>query len=253
MSAWAVTWAYEQDLKPCGKKAILVALAHFADVAGFCFPSQETLAGMTSQGPSTVRSHLADMEDTDKIIIREFRYDKRGKRTSDGFHLQAPADRLLPPQKDYRRNSAVAKALPLESSETTAEIQPDYRRISAPLPPKLSGDQLMDQSEEQSEKKKTPQRGARLPADFSITEDMRKWGTVYTPHLDLDSVLPEFTDYWAGVPGVRGTKLDWEATWRNRMRELESRAAKNGNGYQPSSKASRTQDVFARLRTERQH
>lgn len=100
--------------------------------------------------------------------------------------------------------------------------------------------------------KTNTQRGTRLPVDFSITRDMREWGTRETPHLDLDRVLPEFVDYWVGVPGQRGTKLDWEATWRNRMRDLEGRAAKNGNGngYQPSSKASRNRDAVKQVLAE---
>ena len=27
----------------------------------------------------------------------------------------------------------------------------------------------------------------------------------------------EFRDYWIGIPGQRGRKLDWEATWRNNV------------------------------------
>jgi hypothetical protein len=30
----------------------------------------------------------------------------------------------------------------------------------------------------------------------------------------------EFCDYWRGVPGSRGCKLDWPATYRNRLREV---------------------------------
>lgn len=33
-----------------------------------------------------------------------------------------------------------------------------------------------------------------------------------------DAITAEFVDYWRGVPGAKGAKLDWEATWRNRMR-----------------------------------
>lgn len=119
MSAWATTWAYEQEIGPCGKKAVLVALAHFADEDGFCYPGQETLAGMTSQGVSTVRAHVESLE-KDGLINRDKRY-KKGKRTSDGFHLQAPTERLKP-QSHYRRKSAVVHfELPPEKECTTAE------------------------------------------------------------------------------------------------------------------------------------
>jgi hypothetical protein len=72
-----------------------VALAHFADAEGFCFPSQETLALMTSQGISTVRDHLKSLA-SDGVLRREHRYKKNKGRTSDGFFLNAPKERLQP-------------------------------------------------------------------------------------------------------------------------------------------------------------
>lgn len=73
-------------------------------------------------------------------------------------------------------------------------------------------------------------RGTRLPDDFGLNSEMREWAALKTPHVNADDSLVEFVDYWRGVPGQRGKKLDWPATWRNRMRELEGRARKNGNG-----------------------
>jgi hypothetical protein len=35
-----------------------------------------------------------------------------------------------------------------------------------------------------------------------------------------DAVWAEFVDYWIAVPGQRGTKLNWSATWRNRVRDV---------------------------------
>jgi len=44
-------------------------------------------------------------------------------------------------------------------------------------------------------------------------------GQGFDPHGPLE----EFRDHWAGVPGARGTKLDWGATYRNRLRALGNR------------------------------
>ncbi|WP_052336130.1 hypothetical protein [Mycobacterium canetti] len=43
------------------------------------------------------------------------------------------------------------------------------------------------------------------------------------PDVDLDEVTEEFVDFWRAEPGARGRKLDWDATWRNRVREIASR------------------------------
>lgn len=47
---------------------------------------------------------------------------------------------------------------------------------------------------------------------------MAEWAKKKTPGVDLAAATEEFVDYWKGVPGQRGRKTDWEATWRNRMR-----------------------------------
>ena len=39
----------------------------------------------------------------------------------------------------------------------------------------------------------------------------------------VDAEFAEFVDYWIGVSGSRGTKLDWPATWRNRVRQIANR------------------------------
>jgi hypothetical protein len=36
-----------------------------------------------------------------------------------------------------------------------------------------------------------------------------------------------FCDYWRGIPGAKGRKLDWVATWRNWMRREHERRTTN--------------------------
>jgi hypothetical protein len=51
------------------------------------------------------------------------------------------------------------------------------------------------------------------------------------PHLslpDLQEINEEFVDYWKSIPGARGRRTDWEATWRNRVRDVASRRRSNG-------------------------
>lgn len=140
MSVWATTWAYEQTVKPVGRKFVLVCLANYADENGYCFPSQQTLATMTDQGVSTVREHLKSLE-IEGFIDREHRYLKkdRGGRTSDGFYLQAPPDRLKPTVKGLPPKVSAKRRL-------TAEPAGTYRQVSGDLPPKAGYDPLDDPS-----------------------------------------------------------------------------------------------------------
>jgi len=128
MSHWASTWAYEQPIKLCGRKFVLVALANFADEDGFCYPSQATLAEMTGQDERSVRRHLEGLEESG-LIRRQMRRFK-GKRTSDGYYLLAPAERLRP----YRTNCP-----------PVVKLQPDTVTL---LPDTVSADPSVDPSVE---------------------------------------------------------------------------------------------------------
>ena len=94
-------------------------------------------------------------------------------------------------------------------------------------------------------------RGTRLPDDWvpkpNILEMARNLGfsdQQYADHLD------RFRDYWRSVPGAKGRKLDWDATWRNRVKELADRIRlKNGSPPQQNTIAagvSRVRDAINR-------
>jgi hypothetical protein len=70
----------------------------------------------------------------------------------------------------------------------------------------------------ESKKVSKQQRGSRF-ALTDLPEDWRVFCQGKRPDLDPDELFAEFKDFWAGVPGQRGCKLDWFATWRNRVRD----------------------------------
>lgn len=130
MSICAKSWAYEQR---CGKvresgkyagsykgdptaKAVLVAVAEFANAKGECWPGQLTLADMCDMDERTVRAKLAHLEDELKLIERTERRRRDGTRTSDSLRLLAPTHRLRPPAENP---SSEAQA------ETGEESQPE--------------------------------------------------------------------------------------------------------------------------------
>lgn len=60
----------------------------------------------------------------------------------------------------------------------------------------------------------------------------------------VDGMWAEFIDYWIGVPGQRGTKLDWSATWRNRVRMIATKGTPNGT--RPNTVSNAFDDLIAR-------
>lgn len=67
----------------------------------------------------------------------------------------------------------------------------------------------------------TKAHASRLPADWALPESWLIW--TRTERTDwplpyIHGVADQFRDYWVAKPGKDGTKLDWEATWRNWIR-----------------------------------
>lgn len=85
-----------------------------------------------------------------------------------------------------------------------------------------------------STKKKTD-RGHRLPDDFEPDEAMKAWARENAPSCGRED-HEAFCDYWRGVAGAKGRKVDWVATWRNWMRrEHERRTSRTSHTRARSS------------------
>lgn len=71
------------------------------------------------------------------------------------------------------------------------------------------------------------QRGCRLWHTWELDQSHID-AALGIREIDLDElkrVADEFKDYWVSVPGSKGVKLDWMATWRNWVRRAKTSAA----------------------------
>lgn len=88
--------------------------------------------------------------------------------------------------------------------------------------------------EKPSKPLKADKRGTRVDPDWKpSTEDRAFAASVGVPERDIERHAAEFRDYWAGVGGTKGVKLNWAATWRNRCRQIAEH-----KGYRPPASAS---------------
>lgn len=82
-------------------------------------------------------------------------------------------------------------------------------------------------------------KGTRLPVGWEPDEALKAWTRDAIAEAGLEGqikpgrVLEEFRDHWRGVPGARGRKSDWPATWRNRIRFLIERKGKPNGSSNP--------------------
>jgi len=79
-----------------------------------------------------------------------------------------------------------------------------------------------DTDTESDKKKEKNKRGSRLAQDWFLSKSMGDWATQERPDLDVRQVAEQFKDYWVAQAGQKGVKLDWDATWRNWVRNTKA-------------------------------
>jgi hypothetical protein len=124
----------------------------------------------------------------------------------------------------------VAKAL--EGSSLDLDLDLDQGRdqegtegegssASPPAPPP---------ADDSSKRGKDSTRGTRLPEGWSPDPQLVAEMRAECAGVDLRLETAKFRDYWKGVSGSKGVKLDWPATWRNWIRRAFQDLQKRGGG-----------------------
>lgn len=114
-----------------------------------------------------------------------------------------------------------------EAADNKAENPPPSRgptRGPSPQRPEARG-QI-----EKTEANASAKKGSRLNGDWELPDDWLSWAV---SEGWSEGVVREqakrFRDYWIAVPGQKGVKLDWEATFRNWIRRSEAKRAGSGS------------------------
>lgn len=155
------------------------------------------------------------------IQITNFREHQRPHSTE--------ARSVIPPEPAAEANNSEPTVSPpldhaLNTGFTDSLIHsPDGERgASPPLPPPPP-----PAKQKKRKSKVAPNRGARLPQDWTLPQDWGEWAE--KQGLSMAEILRErdkFRNYWKAKPGADGTKLDWEGTWQNWIyRHLERKSA----------------------------
>lgn len=209
MSIKAINWALELPLPPT-PKLVLVVIADYADDLGYAFPGIATISRRASVSERTLTRVLADLEESG-YLTRERRHLSNGNRTSDGYHLT--------PEGTSRQNGA------LTTRQNVGDKPPTVAPVEEP-------------SVEPPVKRK---RATALPADWMPSNAHRLLAADLKVDVEFEAV--KFRD-WTVANAV--TKVDWEATFRNWLRN--SKPTPTGqHAVRPGAKTptQRMQDVLA--------
>lgn len=97
--------------------------------------------------------------------------------------------------------------------EKVKKENPNASPPAQPAPKKSTGDKAT---------------GTRLPENFKVPDDWIDWATDERPDIpppEMRTVAESFVDYWAAKAGAAARKVDWQATWRNWVRNQKRYAA----------------------------
>ena len=96
------------------------------------------------------------------------------------------------------------------------------------------------------------ERGTRLPSPWVLPDEWVAWCREQWPTMPDAFIVrqsSEFADYWHSLPGSKGRKVDWLATWRRWIREAVDRQRERGaRGQAPPGRM--TQADAGRIATE---
>jgi len=62
----------------------------------------------------------------------------------------------------------------------------------------------------------------RLSEDWQLPDEWAIWAKQERPDLNPNKVADSFKDYWIAQPSTKGRKTNWQATWRNWVRNQKA-------------------------------
>ena len=108
-------------------------------------------------------------------------------------------------------------------SDSSAERTREYRkRMKRHGDVTVTPPETETETETETEKVKVKRKREEARATrFTLDSAPKEWVAFCKeerPDLNPKQTFANFADYWKAVPGTRGRKLDWYATWRNWVR-----------------------------------
>ncbi len=108
-----------------------------------------------------------------------------------------------------------------------------------------------EEGKKKKEKKDSPKKGSRLSEDWTLPRPWGEWAVQQQlSEKEVRDQAARFHDYWIGVPGQKGVKLDWQATWRNWIRSAAARGTGYVNGGAPPRQQTASDSIRAELRAQ---
>lgn len=131
-------------------------------------------------------------------------------------------------EKFRNKNKAPEKIVSISKPPSSASKHPSAQSAHTEAEAEAEADTgSAAESKAVGEQKPTRFQEKALPKEWEL------FATRERPELNPAGVFEQFKDYWAAVPGVKGRKLDWFATWRNWVRTQKTTGGKGNGKFDP--------------------
>ena len=132
-------------------------------------------------------------------------------------------------KRDAGRKGGIAKAAG-KSAAPSKTVAPAKQEVST-TPSKIYPETEAQTQTETNKRSITPAaRGSRLTTDWAPDVIVNEKLSEQFPDYDLTAILETFRDYWVAKSGRDATKLDWNATWRNWVRNQRNPPKRDSGG-----------------------
>lgn len=244
-----MAWALEQQhVRDAPSRHVLLCLANYANEKGRgAYPSVRTLAEDTGLSERTIQIKLSGLKQSGMIRRGD---QARAARISRSDRRPVVYDLAMDRDANAATGCDANDLRPVNITGCTSEqngVQITTERGARVSPNPSSIHQV---TEKHTGADAPPAgRGARLPPDWAPSPELDVWA-LSRPGITADVLANEtakFIDYWRAVPGSKGVKLDWSATFRNWIRNVKgvSNGGKKCSGSLVDRAAGRAREIFA--------
>ena len=196
---------YKRNIGDYAKKAgRLTMLQHgsYTLLIDSCY-DRETFPTLEQALEWTWASTEAEIEAVKFVLSRFFMLDK------DGRYVQ---ERILQELLDYQEKADTNKRIAIDRETKRKEKSTNREQVVHEPPP---NHKPLTNNQEPIVK---ATKGSRLSTDFELPDSWTEFCQAERPDLNPQKVFDTFKDYWTAKAGAAGVKLDWQATWRNWVR-----------------------------------
>jgi uncharacterized protein YdaU (DUF1376 family) len=137
--------------------------------------------------------------------------------TADGWsHARCHQEILEFKAKSQQASRAGKASAQRRANVRTTDVQPTNNQEP------LTINHIVDHTTDVVSKPKVSKRGSRIDPNWSLPKEWADWAKNERPDLNVPSVGEQFKDFWISKAGAGATKLDWQATWRNWVRNQKA-------------------------------